>query len=101
MPDDKITVTVDGVTREVSGDCVTFTPTIEYMTEIVGKIAAELDAMSPEERAEHESTRRLSDNQADQDLLAALSPEERQRVLEIREAFHDRLQAPKPHHPAP
>jgi hypothetical protein len=61
------------------------------MAEIVEKIIAERDAMSPEARAELETTERSRNQKADEELLAAMSPEERQRVLDAREGLHDRL----------
>jgi hypothetical protein len=96
MSDDKITITIDGVTHEVSRGCVVFTPTVEHLAEIGRKIAAELDAMSPEARAELQTTERFQQQKEDEEHLAALTPTERQRVLDMREQFHDRLRAPKP-----
>jgi hypothetical protein len=61
------------------------------MAEIVEKINAERDAMSPEARAELETTERFRNQKADEELLAAMSPEERQRVLDAREGLRDRL----------
>jgi|KBSSwiStaDraftv2_1062776.scaffolds.fasta_scaffold81520_2 hypothetical protein len=73
-----------------------FSPSVEHLVEIAKAITTKLDAMSPEERAEHETTRRFRCAREDEELLAALSPEERQRILERREEFHDRMWGSRP-----
>jgi hypothetical protein len=72
------------------------TPTAERMAEIALEIARELDAMSPEERAEHLTKETFRQQRADEEQFAGKSPEERLKILAARESFRDSIRGKRP-----
>ena len=66
-------------------------PTVERMAEICREIEKEIDAMSPEERAEYLTNRTFERQRADEEQLAGKSPEERQRIWEARGSLRDSI----------
>ena len=72
------------------------TPTVERMAEIFREVAQELDAMSPEERAEHLTKETLRQQRADEELFAGRSLEERLEIQAARESFHDSMRGERP-----